>query len=277
MGMGNALSAVTTGAVSSYYNPALSAFSEYRTGSATFGILSLDRYLNFLSYTQSLPANAGLSAGIINAGVRDIDGRDNDGYHTEYYSTTENQFYLSFANQIDEHVSIGVTVKMYYTKLFDQLTTTTVGFDAGMLISATDQLTIGLVAQDLGSKYKWDTQTIYGQNGKTTEDKFPTLYRFAASYKLPWKGALIDAEFEHSSDKTDVFRVGGEYAFMEQFSLRGGADRWTLSDAGTGVKPSFGFTVTSPFDGWTPALNYAYVVEGFAPHGMHIVTLTLTF
>src|SRR5512141_2803546 len=113
MGMGNALSAVTTGAISTYYNPALSAFSEERTGAATFGILSLDRYVNFLSYTQSLPPHAGLSVGIINAGVRNIDGRDNDGYHTDDYSTMENQFDLSFSNRVDERVALGVTVKMY--------------------------------------------------------------------------------------------------------------------------------------------------------------------
>ena len=110
MGMGNALSAVNTGAISTYYNPALSPFEEQRIGSATFGILSLDRYLNFLSYTQSLAPHAGLSVGLINAGVRNIEGRDEDGYHTEDYSTTENQFYLSFGNRVDEHVSLGVSV-----------------------------------------------------------------------------------------------------------------------------------------------------------------------
>ena len=277
MGMGNALSAVNSGAVSTYYNPALAAFSEERIGAATVGVLSLDRYLNFLSYTQALPPHAGLSVGIINAGVRYIDGRDNDGYHTEDYSTMENQFYLSFANRVDERVALGVSVKMYYAKLFDQVTTTTVGFDVGILVKATDELSIGAVAQDINSKYKWDTKSIYDQNGKITEDKFPILYRFATAYKIPGTGAIVAGEFEHSSDKTNILRFGAEYNLMEHFSLRGGADRWGLGDNTTGVKPTFGFTAKSSFNGWTPAVNYAFVIEGFVPHGMHIITLTVAF
>ena len=277
MGMGNAISAVNASAINTYYNPALSPFSGQRTGSATIGILSLDRYLNFLSYTQALAPHAGLSVGLINAGVRNIDGRDEDGSHTKDYSTTENQFYLSFGNRVDEHVSLGVSVKLYYSRLFDQVTTTTVGFDAGALIKATDEITIGLVAQDLGSKYKWDTKSIYGQSGRATEDKFPSLYRIAVAYTLPSPAAIIDAEFEHSSDKTNMVRIGAEYNFVEQFAVRSGVDRWEFGDRATGVKPTFGFTVKNSLNGWTPAVNYAYVVEGFAPHGMHIITLSATF
>lgn len=277
MGMGNAMSAVTTGSVSSYYNPALSAFSEERTGSATFGILSLDRYLNFINYTQAVKPHAGISVGLINSGVRDIDGRDNDGYHTEDYSTTENQFFLSFSNRVDEHVALGVTVKMYYSKLFDQVTTTTVGFDLGALVTPTEGLSIGLVAQDLNSKYKWDTKAIYDVNGKITEDKFPTLYRLATAYKIPGTNALVAGEFEHSSDKSNIVRFGAEYSFVENFSVRAGADRWGLDDNTTGIKPTFGFTARSSLDGFTPAVHYAYVVEGFAPHGMHIITLSVSF
>ena len=166
---------------------------------------------------------------------------------------------------------------MYYAKLFDEVTTTTVGFDIGALVKATDELSIGLVAQDINSKYKWDTKAIYDQNGKITEDKFPILYRGAVAYRIPETGAIVTGEFEHSSDKINILRFGAEYYFMEYFSVRGGADRWDLDDNTTGVKPTFGFTVKNSFNGWTPAVNYAYVVEGFAPHGMHIITLTVAF
>lgn len=277
MGMGNALTAVGYGDISTYYNPALSPYTQLRTASATFGILSLDRYLNFLNYTMALPPHAGFSVGIINSGVRNIDGRDNDGYHTEDYSTTENQAYLSFANSVDEHVSIGVTIKLYYSKLFDKLTSTTVGFDAGTYIQLTDELSLGAVIQDLNSKYKWDTKSLYSQNGKQTEDKFPNLRRVALAYKLPGNNGIIDAEFENSSEKTNILRIGVEYILTENFVVRGGADRFELGDNTTGVKPSFGFTAKNSFNGWTPAVTYAFVVEGYAPHGMHIITLSGTF
>src|ERR1041385_1561491 len=175
MGMGNAMTAVNFGDIQTYYNPSLGAFAEYRSAGATFGLLSLDRYLNFVSYVQPIHPTAGISFGIINAGVRNIDGRDADGEKTGDLSTFENQFFLAFANRVADRLSLGVAVKLYYSKLYDQVISTTVGFDAGFCAQLTVDLSLGGAVQDLGSKYKWDTKAIYDQNGKSTEDKFPNL------------------------------------------------------------------------------------------------------
>ena len=277
MAMGNALTAVSTGDISTYYNPALSAFSEHRTVNGTFSLLSLDRYLNFFSYTQAIKPTAGVSVGIINFGVKNIDARDNDGVHTDNLSTTENQFYLAFSNRIDPHVSLGVAVKLYYSKLFEDVKSTTVGFDIGAYIQATDNLGIGATMQDLNSKYKWDTQSLYGTDGKTTEDKFPTLRRVGIAYTLPSKCGVVSAEFENSSQGTNILRFGAEYSIVENFTVRSGLDRLDFSDQATGAKPTFGFSVKNSFNGWTPTVTYAYVFESFAPHGMHIITLSSAF
>src|ERR1041385_9240477 len=106
MGMGNAMTAVNFGDLQTYYNPALAAFSDSRTAGATFGLLSLDRYLNFVSYVQPIHPTAGISFGIINAGVRNIDGRDADGEKTGDLSTFENQFFLAFANRVADRLSL---------------------------------------------------------------------------------------------------------------------------------------------------------------------------
>lgn len=275
--MGNALTAVTNGEVATYYNPALSAFSSQRTASATFTFLSLDRYLNFLSYTQPLQPMAGLSVGIINGGVRDIDGRDGDGSHTENYSTYENQFFLSFSNRVEENISLGVTVKLLHSKLFEEVKSTTVGFDIGVLIRPTESIAIGASIQDLNSKYRWDTKSIYQSNGRTTEDTFPYLSRIGVTYEFPAQSGILSIEFENSSEKTNLMRFGAEYTILENFSVRGGLDRWEFSDQATGVKPSFGFTVKNSYDGWSPALAYAYVIESFAPGAIHLITLSTGF
>ncbi|MGE5681305.1 MAG: hypothetical protein ACM34K_10550, partial [Bacillota bacterium] len=52
MGMGNSVSAVTDGNLVSYYNPALSVFQEKNSVNASYSFLSLDRKLNFLSFTR---------------------------------------------------------------------------------------------------------------------------------------------------------------------------------------------------------------------------------
>jgi len=278
MGMGNTLSAVTTGDVSTYYNPALGAFSEHRVASATFGVLSMDRSLNFLSYTQAVQPTAGISMGLINAGVSNIDGRDGDGAHTDYSSTFENQIYLAFSNRVGDDVSLGAAIKLYYSQLFDQVKSTTVGFDIGAAVKFTDQLSGGAVLQDVTSKYKWDTKAIYGPSeARTTEDKFPTLRRIALAYSLPTHLGILTAECENSSEGTTILRFGAEYSIVEEFTVRGGLDRLDFSDDATGAKPTFGFSVKNSFNGWMPELNYAFVFESFAPHGMHIITLSALF
>ena len=276
MAMGNAMTAVTTGDLSTYYNPAVSAFSEFRTAQATYSVLSLDRSLNFLSYTQAIKPTAGISIGLINAGVNNIDGRDGDGVHTDNYSTYEDQFFISFSNRIDPHVSIGGTVKLYQSKLFDQVTSTTVGFDVGICVLATKDLSIGAAMQDINSKYKWNTTSIYGTDGQETDDAFPSLRRIGLAYTPPGINGIITAEFENSSENTNIIRFGAEYAIVESFTVRGGVDRIDFSDNATGAKPSFGFSVKNSFNGWSPALNYAFVFESFAPQGMHIITISAT-
>ncbi len=276
--MGNAMVAVNEGEVSTYYNPAVAAFSQDRVASATVTFMSFDRYVNFLSYTQAIQPTAGLSFGIINAGVRNIDGRDDDAQQIGTYSTTENQFYLAFANRLDKRVSLGVSVKLYYSKLYDKVTSTTVGFDIGCYIKATDDLGIGGTLQDLNSKYKWDTQQLYGQpGGRQTEDKFPNLRKVGVSYRFLDGRLLLSTEYENSSLSTNIFRAGGEYKLVEAFSLRAGVDRLDGSDYSTGAKPSFGFSIKNSFTTWTPIISYAYMIEPYASSGIHVVTISGAF
>ena len=54
MAMGNAMTAVISGDGQSYYNPAIVPFESEPTVAASYGVLSLDRKLNFLSFTESL-------------------------------------------------------------------------------------------------------------------------------------------------------------------------------------------------------------------------------
>ncbi|TAK67385.1 MAG: PorV/PorQ family protein [Bacteroidetes bacterium] len=279
MGMGNAMVAVTTGNISTYYNPALAPFCQERTATASFGILSLDRSLNFLNYTQPIEPNGGFSVGLINAGVSNIDGRDNSGYHTEDYSTFENQFYLAFGFKPEENVALGVAIKMYYSKLFEEVTSSSVGFDLGALVQITPELSIGGSVQDLNSKYQWSTSSVYGTlNGKNTKDNFPIVKKIGAAYTMVNTGVTVSVEYENTASSIQMFRMGAEYLLHENFSVRGGFDRWEINnDNAAGEKPSFGFTARTSFEHWAPALMYAFIFEPFSSHDIHVITLSASF
>jgi len=277
MGLGNAMTAVVTGDVAGYYNPAVIPLATVRSASASFGILSLDRQLNFLVITLPLPPAAGVSAGIINSGVSNIDGRDADGEQTGPMKTTEDQAFLGFGLRFPTGLSVGINLKLYYYHLYTDMSSTTVGIDLGALYALNRALSVGFSVKDISSKYKWDSSVLYGEQGSAVVDRFPMLYTGGLAYSLPDSLGLISADIEFTNVQSTTLRLGAEIVVIPEIALRAGVDRIDLREKGMGIRPAFGFTAKEPFGSWTPAINYAYVIEPFAPSGMHMISLGIIF
>ncbi len=273
MGLGNAMTAVRTGENSGFYNPAAVAQLKNQHVSIAYSSLSLDRSLNSIFFSMPIDTNAGIAFGILNSGVSDIDGRDNDGFKTETYSVSENQFFLSFALRIRK-MTIGLTTKMYYFSLFEKLSSTAVGFDAGIMLPLSQNLTLAAAVKDLNAHYRWETSDLYGQFGNSTINKFPTRQTIGLSYQLNEFGALLSAEYEHSNRRTDIIRMGGEFTPIEMLTLRAGIDGWDLS-ASDQAHPSFGFTLRTDYTDWKPSLNYAYILEPYGLFTIHVISLSI--
>jgi hypothetical protein len=275
IGMGNALTAVPFGNVNSYYNPALLPYQSLPTVLLSYGSLTLDRRLNFLSYTQHLNPDAGLSVGLINAGVGNIDGRDIDGQPTQTYSTSENQFFFSFGLMPDKKFSFGVTAKVLYYNLYTDVRSTTVGLDIGTLYSISDELKFAFVLQDVLSKYKWDTSKLYGESGSSYVDNFPLRKRLGLSYISREWGMIASGEIEWIGPEPYA-RFGTELELFSGLQIRGGIDQISFS-GDVAAKPSVGFSVQTEVASWNPRIDYAYVFEPYIASGMHYLTLSLSF
>jgi hypothetical protein len=277
MGLGNATTALVSGDITGYDNPALLPWTEYRYAAASFGILSLDRKLNFLSFGMPLEPQAGVSFGIINAGVSDIDGRDNDGVPTGELKTSENQAFLSFGMRTKSGLSFGVSVKFLYYHLYTDMTSLTAGIDLGAYYPVTDELAVGATVRDINSKYKWDSATLYGQQGSTTEDLFPTRFTAGVAYRIPDGIGVVTADCEFSNASTIFLRAGVEIPLVPALTLRAGVDRIDLKEKGYGIRPALGFTAERSFGSWIPRLHYAYVLEPFSPGGLHMISISVRF
>lgn len=277
MGMGNAMTAVLSGDIAGYYNPAAVPWATTRSGSASFGILSLDRNLNFLQYAQPLKPLAGISVGLINAGVHNIDGRDADGEATGPLRISENQVQLGFGVRFTREFSAGLNFKLYYFQLYTDIASTTIGIDLGALYVLDPTLTLGLTVRDINSKYKWDTSDLYGTQGSSTTDAFPLLYAIGAAWQIPDSLALLAADVEFSNASTMTLRVGIEVPIFPELTVRGGVDRIDLKVKGAGIRPALGFTIRKDLGGWTPAVNYAFILEPFSPSGIHMISLGVIF
>ena len=291
MAMGNAMSAVNTGNLVSYYNPALIPFQEGNSFQTSYSILSLDRSLNFLNFTKRFEFGkkensdgttkpksvVGVSAGIINAGVSKIDQRDDEGVITDELSTSENQFFLSVANRFSDKLSIGIAFKFFYYKLYQDVSSTGLGFDIGAFYLLNDEMALSFVITDINSKYEWDTGKIFGASGLITKNKFPLIKKFGFSYRFNEKKILTAVEFESSNAGTNILRAGCEYIIYENLFLRAGVDQFNLNNFDIPVRPAIGFSYFYLLNSIKIGVDYTFVLEPYSPFDQHIVGVNITF
>lgn len=291
IGMGNTMSAITTGNLVSYYNPAVSPFQQNNYVQVGYSVLSLDRSLNFLSFTRKFDffsskdtnsnkkptRTAGISAGIINSGVSGIDGRDNNGIRTGDLSTSENQFFFSVANRFSEKLSIGIAVKFYYYALYEEVSASALGLDLGVIYKINPNWNVSLVISDINSKYDWDTAPLFGTDGSKTYAEFPLLMKAGISYQNPEIKLLTAVEYERSNFGTNIIRLGAEYNLYENLFVRGGIDQFNLSNTEAGFKPALGFSYSKSFGDILIGVDYAFMIEQYSPSDRHIIGVNFIF
>ena len=305
LSMGNAMVSDIFGDVNGYYNPALACFQENGFVNLGYTAMTMDRKLNYVGFARKFPlpnqpkGGAGITLSWINSGVSNIDGRDNDAKQIGMFSTYENQFYLGTGFLLDENVAVGVGFKLYYSKLYDQVKTTSVAFDLGAIYKMRPDLSLGFSVHDISARYKWDTSPIYGPGaGSTTENKFPVLADIGATYSFPknFGTATVELEtdinpgFESSdtagiltvSNKTYnyVIKIGTEIRLSEQLKIRAGIDRmdFKADDFWGNVKPCFGVGFYKPLNKEiTLGIDYSFQLEPFSHDGIHNIGIGFKF
>ncbi len=286
--MGNAMASVSEGNLSAYYNPALSVFQKGNHFQAAYTSLSFDRRLNFVGFTKKFElgkdkktgkarSTAGVSLGIINAGVTGISGRDNQGFSTGEFSTSENQFLLSISKTLTDKLAIGLSMKFYYYKLYEKISSTSLGFDLGALYKVNNKMNISFIVADLNSAYKWDTSSLYSIYGRISQDNFPWLAKLGASYKFDSFKSLFSVEYERSSVRTNYIRAGVEYNPLQRLFFRAGIDRLNISNFDEPALFSFGFEYSHEVIGLNAGINYAFVYEPYSTGNRHVVGIVLEF
>ncbi|MFQ5823714.1 MAG: hypothetical protein ACE5JB_06640 [bacterium] len=283
--MGDAYTALAKGIEASYYNPAGLPLLENKELITSFRFLSLDRQFTYLGFgvpihpkvdkSGNKTIDGGFALSWIHAGVGDIDGRDSDGRPVGDLSNSENAFIFSFALKPAKVFSLGLSVKVLWNRFPDvginseTVSATGVGFDFGALFSPNQWVTFGIAVKDLNSKYTWNTDKIYGEDGSQTINKFPKVVRTGVAFVVPKIPELTLAfDYEDSKELNSRIHLGAEGVYKEVIVLRGGFDDGALT-AGGGYH----------FDlfGKMAQLNYAFTSAGNRPDEEHIFTWVLQF
>ena len=299
MALGNALGAHPSADVAALYNPALAhqASGQYLALSAA--LMSFDRELQFAAFNTPLGPSAGISAGVLRAGVGNIDGRDIDGNQTGTLSTNEYALFLAFGNQFGERVAAGATLKFYLADLVDEVSTVqTFGLDLGMTYTPRTGTTLGLSVSDLLAAYEWETG---GVGGRSSTDAFPLRLRFSAAQELRDGNLMLLAEYEarflereqrqriprdppvQPVDRVtttsfqlseSMGRLGVRYRLLDALDLRGGVDRMGANGF-DGWKPSAGFGLRQSVGTLNVRVDYAAVVEPYVTDLMNVLSLRI--
>lgn len=290
--LGNSASSLTDGNLTSYYNPAQSVFQKDNLFSTAYTFLSLDRSLNFLNFTRKFEffdakdsantnrkprTSAGISFGVINSGVSKIDGRDNQGFKKGDLSTSENQFFIAVSNRFSDKLAIGLSFKFYYYKLYEDVTSTGLGFDFGAIYFINKQLTLAVVLSDINSKYKWDTSPLFGTEGTISEHKFPLTKKLSLTYNFEDPDLILTGEYEFDNMGNTLFRMGSEYIIFDSFTLRGGIDNINTATTDAPIRPSLGFGYLSDLQFARFTFDYAFMLEPYSPSPQHVIGINIIF
>ncbi|MEE2876861.1 MAG: PorV/PorQ family protein [Candidatus Neomarinimicrobiota bacterium] len=273
MGMGGGFTAALDHGFPGYHNPAAVAFLEKRNATVLHHFLPLDRYLVSASFSAKLPPTAGLSIGIVNAGVDKIDGRDASARSTDTFSTEEYAVYVSFANRLMPNLSLGVNVKMFYQLLTMEggISAKGTGVDAGLIYRQSKNFQFGFVIQDWNASYAWNTSDIFDEKGSTYEDRFPMQIRAGFVYRPGLFDLIGDYTYFRVGDHVSAnrVRIGGEYVPMERISVRAGMNNFSPT-VGMGLN----YTLLKPDDA---QLDYALILSRRGEGLMHVFTYVLNF
>lgn len=280
------------GNASPYHNPALAPFTSRQGLEISGALLAFDRDWQAVQVSAPLRPRAGIAGGLVRGAVTGIDGRDESGYSTGTFDTSELAFFVAFGTKFTESVSGGIGLRIYRSDLNEEIRPpTALGLGAGLAIRPTDRLALGFVAEDLFAQYNWNASAV---GGGTVSDRFPTRLRGGAAYLLgPEQGAgrlVVAAEVEGQIRSTEtrrpggigtaggfptaetvetdlrvgevLARVGAEYQIVDALGVRVGADRLFLGDPGE-IRPSAGFSVSPSLGELDLRIDYAATLEPF--------------
>ena len=272
MAMGSGFTAEIDAGFAAYHNPGSIVFTNKRQLGFSHHFLPLSRRFMAANFSTPIPPSAGLGIAWISAGTDKIDGRTSAGEHTQYLSTSEDAFMISFAQRILPWFSAGLNVKILKHQLpmnTMDLSGKGMGMDFGVFIRTEKGANLAFMVQDLNSRYHWKTDKIF-ERGKEYVEQFPTFYRAGTTFHYGKAYVAADGGMIMNGKELlgYTIRIGGEYPYMDHYFIRAGLGNGRMS-VGVGVD----WSLLKDNDA---KLDYAFVFENPAGSA-HIFTYAFTF
>jgi long-subunit fatty acid transport protein len=246
-GMGEAFAGVADDATAIYWNPAGLGGIERGSLSVMHAAWLDDISYEWAAYAQPLGGFGVLGVGVQYLSYGTLTKLDSTGLEGDSFNPADMAASLAYAKKIGSF-GVGINLKYISSKIVD--TATAYAADIGIQQKLGDKLTLGLAAQNMGSKMKFISE----------EDPLPMNIKFGGAYSIKknWIAAL-DANSPNDNDIT--YGAGTEYvwALDDSMAVAGRLGyNTTAEDTGgfNGVSAGLGFTYKSY------TIDYAYVPYG---------------
>jgi hypothetical protein len=245
--MGEAFAGVANDATAIYWNPAGLGGIERGSLSVMHAAWLDDISYEWAAYAQPLGGFGVLGVGVQYLSYGTLTKLDSTGLEGDSFNPADMAASLAYAKKIGSF-GVGINLKYISSKIVD--TATAYAADIGIQQKLGDKLTLGLAAQNMGSKMKFISE----------EDPLPMNIKFGGAYSIKknWIAAL-DANSSNDNDIT--YGAGTEYvwALDDSMAVAGRLGyNTTAEDTGgfNGVSAGLGFTYKSY------TIDYAYVPYG---------------
>ncbi|MCP4634157.1 MAG: UPF0164 family protein [candidate division Zixibacteria bacterium] len=237
-----------------YYNPAAMCLQKGNNLVFSHNRWFVDIKHNFFGYFRSY-TNLSIGFSIISLTTDDMEVTDE--YHPfgngNYFSYSDFAGGLSFAYNMTEYFSFGLTLK-YIQENLDDLKTKAMLFDLGTYYrTGLGSSRFGVVLQNFGGRIgpngNYDLEVYGGNVIEKGYQKFspPTIFQIGFAFEplqVYHHRVTLTTQLNHPTDNAENISIGSEYAFDEALMLRGGfkinydEEQFSL---GAGTKLDIGF------------------------------------
>lgn len=220
LGLGGAFVAMANDVTAGYWNPAgLSRLAEAQL-IGVYSLLALDRQHHYAAAAYPFGAAGAISVSWVNYHVGDITGRDQTGEATGKFTNSENAFLFSYGKTLLPSLALGGTIKLLRHDLAKR-SANGLGYDAGLLLTPQEFLSLGASIQNLHTRISWD-------NATETQETFPTLTRVGAQIN-PRSSITLGVDYAVSKRQKGEWHAGAEIVLGGMIGVRAGLDAGAMT------------------------------------------------
>ncbi|OGC92202.1 MAG: hypothetical protein A2142_09475 [candidate division Zixibacteria bacterium RBG_16_48_11] len=271
--MGEAFTSIVDDASSVYYNPAGLALVPGREVMVSHVLYVADINYSFVALAfpvDKLGGTVGVAAYYMDIGQMDVVDQPFSipPSSQEYFNPKEYAITISYARNLTDRLSIGITGKYIGENFGEGFFNTTTGAtedfvatgwaaDVGTIYNTGFRgFKIGMIISNFGPDLNFNA-------GPSQEYPLPVNFKFGGSINLIQNHshrALLAAELSHPNDNEEKYNLGLEYWYSEKFALRFG-NQFKLDSYQGGI--SLGGGIRLPFNNQKTELRVDYAFRDY--------------